>query len=96
MPSPRQSRLRTSRVQGLPPAWIQACTSTARRSISRVSRLRKLAAALAPAYMRVSGTWANTTYFHDADTAAPTTPPKGFDGVLTASNGRESLIFPTR
>src|SRR3954471_6313644 len=25
--------------------------------------LRKLAAALGPAYMRVSGTWANTTYF---------------------------------
>jgi hypothetical protein len=26
-------------------------------------RLRKLAAALGPAYVRVSGTWANTTYF---------------------------------
>ena len=27
------------------------------------SRLRKLTAALGPAYMRVSGTWANTAYF---------------------------------
>ena len=32
-------------------------------------RLRKLAAALAPAYMRVSGTWANATFFADSDTA---------------------------
>src|SRR5690349_12394910 len=39
-------------------------------------RLRKLAAALAPSYMRVSGTWANTTYFHDSDGPPPATPPK--------------------
>ncbi|MGY3651745.1 hypothetical protein ACVWW2_007036 [Bradyrhizobium sp. LM4.3] len=32
-------------------------------------RLRKLAAALAPAYLRVSGTWANATYFADGDDA---------------------------
>ena len=31
-------------------------------------RLRALAAALGPAYVRVSGTWANTTYFHDSAT----------------------------
>src|SRR6476620_9828624 len=29
------------------------------------ARLRRLAAALGPAYVRVSGTWANTTYFAD-------------------------------
>jgi hypothetical protein len=46
-------------------------------------RLRALAGALAPAYMRVSGTWANSTYFHDADTPAPATPPSGFGAVLT-------------
>jgi hypothetical protein len=45
--------------------------------------LRKLAAALRPAYVRVSGTWANTTYFHNSDQPAPKTPPKGFGGVLT-------------
>lgn len=36
-------------------------------------KLRKLAAALAPAYVRVSGTWANTTYFQDSDAPAPAT-----------------------
>ena len=46
-------------------------------------RLRKLAAALGPAYVRVSGTWANTAYFHNSDQSAPKTPPKGFGGVLT-------------
>src|SRR5271168_562939 len=46
-------------------------------------RLRKLAAALGPAYMRVSGTWANSTYFQDSDDPAPATPPPGFGGVLT-------------
>ena len=38
-------------------------------------RLRKLAAGLGPSYMRVSGTWANSTYFHDSDGRAPKTPP---------------------
>ena len=46
-------------------------------------RLRKLAAALGPAYVRVSGTWANSTFFQDSDDPAPTTPPPGFGGVLT-------------
>ncbi|MGD9727718.1 MAG: hypothetical protein AB7V39_15195 [Nitrospiraceae bacterium] len=40
-------------------------------------RLRKLAAALGPAYVRVSGTWANTTYFPETE-QAPLTPPAGF------------------
>jgi hypothetical protein len=47
-------------------------------------RLRTLAAALAPAYLRVSGTWANSTYFADSDDT-PATPPRGFNTVL----GRE-------
>jgi heparanase 1 len=46
-------------------------------------RLRKLAAALGPAYIRVSGTWANSTFFADTDEPPPTTPPAGFNGVLT-------------
>ena len=46
------------------------------------ARLRGLAAALAPAYMRVSGTWANATYYLDSDDA-PLAPPAGFDGTLT-------------
>ena len=35
------------------------------------ARLRKLAAALGPAYVRVSGTWANTTYFPDVRDRKP-------------------------
>jgi heparanase len=46
-------------------------------------RLRRLAAALAPAYVRVSGAWANSTYFHDSDTPPPQKPPAGYQGVLT-------------
>lgn len=46
-------------------------------------RLRTLAAALGPAYVRVSGAGANTSYFHDSDTPAPATPPPGFKSVVT-------------
>lgn len=45
-------------------------------------RLRKLAAALGPAYVRVSGTWANSVYFADSDNP-PANAPEGFSGVLT-------------
>jgi len=55
-------------------------------------RLRTLASALAPAYVRVSGTWANTTYFPDSD-AAPSTPPAGFAGVLTHAQWKGVLDF---
>jgi heparanase 1 len=55
-------------------------------------RLRKLAAALAPAYLRVSGTWANSTYFADSDDA-PATPPAGFNDVLTRRQWRGVVDF---
>jgi Glycosyl hydrolase family 79, N-terminal domain len=45
-------------------------------------KIRKLAAALGPAYVRVSGTWANTMYFADSD-PAPSSPPSGFNGVMS-------------
>lgn len=57
------------------------------------SRLRKLAGALGPAFVRVSGTWANTTYFHDSDSAAPQTPPTGFNGVLTRQQWKGVVEF---
>jgi len=57
------------------------------------ARLRKLAAALAPAYIRVSGTWANTVYFHDSDDPAPPTPPAGFNGVLTRKQWKGVIDF---
>jgi hypothetical protein len=56
-------------------------------------KLRKLAAALAPSYVRVSGTWANSTYFHDSDTPAPQTPPTGFGGVLTRKEWKGVIDF---
>jgi hypothetical protein len=56
-------------------------------------RLRKLAAALGPAYVRVSGTWANSTYFHDSDAPPPSTPPKGFGGVLTRAEWQGVIDF---
>ena len=55
-------------------------------------RLRTLAAALAPAYVRTSGTWANSTYF--ADTDAPTTQlPEGFRGLLTRHQWKGLVDF---
>jgi heparanase 1 len=56
-------------------------------------RLRKLAAALGPAYVRVSGTWANTVYFQDSDAAAPAMPPPGFGGVLTRAEWKGVVDF---
>ncbi|WP_244485156.1 hypothetical protein [Bradyrhizobium tropiciagri] len=55
-------------------------------------RLRSLAAALAPAYLRVSGTWANSTFFADSD-APPSAPPAGFKGVLTQRRWRDVIDF---
>src|SRR5260370_30288607 len=56
-------------------------------------RLRKLAAGLAPSYVRVSGTWANSTYFQDSDGPAPEKPPAGFGGVLTRKQWRGGVDF---
>jgi Glycosyl hydrolase family 79, N-terminal domain len=56
------------------------------------ARLRKLASALGPAYLRVSGTWANTTYFADSD-EVPTAPPTGFKAILTRRQWRQVIEF---
>jgi hypothetical protein len=55
-------------------------------------RLRSLATALAPAYVRVSGTWANTTYFADDD-ETPATPPGGFRAVLSRARWKAVVDF---
>ena len=52
-------------------------------------RLRKLAAALSPAYVRISGTWANSAYFQHSDNAAPA----GFSGVLTRKEWKGVVDF---
>jgi hypothetical protein len=56
------------------------------------ARLRKLAAALGPAYVRVSGTWANTTYF-PAPGETLTAPPAGFGGILTRPQWKGVIDF---
>ena len=55
-------------------------------------RLRKLAAALSPAYIRVSGTWANTVYFTDSGNP-PTKAPAGFSSVLTQREWKGVIDF---
>jgi hypothetical protein len=52
-----------------------------------------LAAALGPAYVRVSGTWANTTFFQDSNNPAPATAPNGFKGVLTRAEWKGVVDF---
>lgn len=56
-------------------------------------RLRVLAAALGPAYVRVSGTWANSVYFQDDDRPRLAKPPSGFLGVLTRAQWRGVIEF---
>jgi len=55
-------------------------------------RLRSMAQALSPAYMRISGTWANTTFFADMDTP-PKVPPQGYGGVLTREQWLAAIDF---
>jgi hypothetical protein len=57
------------------------------------ARLRRLAAALGPAYVRVSGTWANSVYFHDSNTAPPAKAPEGFSGILTRGQWKGAIDF---
>src|SRR6185436_8331126 len=56
------------------------------------ARLRTLAAALGPAYVRVSGTWANSTFLPEDDPPPPA-PPPGFNGVLTSKQWRGVVDF---
>ncbi|MEO5586913.1 MAG: hypothetical protein ABIQ81_04375 [Novosphingobium sp.] len=55
-------------------------------------KLRQLATALAPAYVRYSGTWANATWFADSETV-PAKAPEGFDTVLTRKQWRGAVDF---
>jgi hypothetical protein len=57
------------------------------------ARLRKLAAALGPAYVRSSGNVADAVYFHDADSPPPAKPPAGFEAVLTREQWRALFDF---
>jgi hypothetical protein len=55
-------------------------------------RLRTLAAALGPTYVRVSGTWANSTYFASADEEL-SSPPEGYNGLLTTREWQGVVEF---
>jgi hypothetical protein len=57
------------------------------------ARLRKLAAALGPAYIRVSGTWQNSTYFQNDGNPALQQPPAGFKSVLTRAQWKGVVDF---
>lgn len=57
------------------------------------SRLRNLARAIGPAYVRVSGTWANTTFFQDDDHPPLKEPPAGFNQVLTRAEWKGVIDF---
>ena len=55
-------------------------------------QLRMLAAALGPMAIRVSGTWANATWFADTDTP-PEKPPVGYNGLLTRAQWKGVIDF---
>ena len=57
------------------------------------ARLVQLAKALGPSYVRVSGTWANRTWFQDDDQPARTSPPEGFGSVLTRAEWKGVLRY---
>jgi heparanase 1 len=55
-------------------------------------RLLNLAKALAPAYVRVSGTWMNTVYFQNDD-RPQSKAPEGFENTLTRSQWKGVINF---
>ena len=56
-------------------------------------RLRRLAAALGPAYVRVAGSGANTVFFQDSDAPAPAAAPVGFSSVLSRKEWKGVVDF---
>jgi len=56
-------------------------------------KLRTLASALGPMYIRISGTWANSTYFQDNDEPKMSQPPEGYENVLTRAEWKGVIDF---
>jgi hypothetical protein len=84
----------SARQGGFTPAGIDPNLYQYRAPIDLSNpRLRKLAAALGPTYVRVSGTWANSAYFQDSDNPAPANAPSGFSGVLTRKEWKGVIDF---
>lgn len=57
------------------------------------SRLRTLTKALAPLYVRYSGTTANSVYFHDSNAPLPERLPEGFTVALTRASWKGAVDF---
>ena len=86
--------LESAQREGFTPAGIDSNLYQYRAPIDLSNpRLRKLATALGPAYVRVSGTWANSAYFQDSENAAPANAPAGFSGVLTRKEWKGVVDF---
>lgn len=56
-------------------------------------KLRNLAKALGPTYVRVSGTWANDVYFQNNDKPKMISPPEGFRNTLTRQQWKGVVDF---
>lgn len=56
-------------------------------------KLRMLASALGPTYVRVSGTWANAVYFQNNDDPILNMPPKGYQNILTRKQWKGVIDF---
>lgn len=56
-------------------------------------KLRNLASALGPTYVRVSGTWANAIYFQNDDQTQLAKAPEGFKNILTRPQWRGVVDF---
>ncbi len=82
-----------ARTDSAPAIGVNALRTRPPTALLGNPRLRLLASALGPAYMRVSGTWANSTYYHDSDDPAPASPPPGFGAVLTRAQWRSVIAF---
>ncbi|MGB2616353.1 MAG: hypothetical protein WA657_14270 [Candidatus Acidiferrales bacterium] len=83
-----------ARQEGFTPAGIDPNLYQYRAPIDLSNpRLRKLAATLAPAYVRISGTWANSAYFQDTENGVPGNAPSGFSGVLTRKEWKGVVNF---
>ena len=91
--SPARARATESAQSASAPAGMDPNMYQYRPPIDLTNpRLRKLASALGPAYVRVSGTWANSVYFADSD-SPPDKTPSGFSGVLTRKEWKGVVDF---
>jgi heparanase len=83
-----------SGAEGNQPAAMDASLFQYRPPIDLSNRrLRKLAAALGPSYLRVSGTWMNSTFFQNNDGPLLAKPPDGFKGVLSRAEWKGVVDF---